>query len=97
MADRLLAGGSLEGWATAKLPLVAKHPEGWWESRGDGMIFRVAAGRWPGSTVQALALWQNRENNCIVWLHTSLPQRRSALTDRLVKTFLEEVASGGGQ
>lgn len=97
MADRLLAGGSLEGWATAKLPLVAKHPEGWWESRGDGMIFRVAAGRWPGSTVQALALWQNRENNCIVWLHTVMPPGRAALTERLVGAFFEGALRGSGQ
>ncbi len=97
MADRLLEGDSLETWATAKLPLVARHPSGRWESLGKGVIFRVAAGRWRERKAQALALWQNRENNCIVWLHTSLPQRRSALTDRLVKAFLEEVASSGGQ
>ena len=94
MADRLLAGGSLKAWATAKLPLVSRHPGGRWESRGEGIVFGVAAGRWPGSTAQSLALWRNHENNCIVWMHTNMPQCRSVLAERLLEAFLPGSLAG---
>jgi hypothetical protein len=97
MADRLLGDASLEAWATAKLPLVAAHPGGRWESRGAGVFFCVAPGRWPGNTAQALALWRNRGNNCIVWLHTNMPRGRSVLAKRLLGLFLEGRVAGAGQ